>query len=301
MIESITITNHMDESLTLELRNPASSGLLIQEINGLGPSKANINTTDFANSDGALCNSSRVASRNITMKLILLYSPTIEDARLKTYKYFPVNKRIKIQIKTDNREVYTYGYVETNEPDIFSSRETVDISIICPEAHLYSVDETKTVFSGILSTFEFPFANDSLSESLLELGVVNVNTQKNIVYDGDIDVGIGIYLKANGIISDLTIYNNLTSESLVIDSAKLAVLTGSGLVAGDEVNISTIRGSKSIYLTRDSVTTNILACLDKDVDWFELTRGDNVFVFYAVTGLDLLQIELTNKTLYEGV
>ena len=43
MIKSVTITNHLDESIKLDLFNPEESGFIIKNIEGLGPVKANIN------------------------------------------------------------------------------------------------------------------------------------------------------------------------------------------------------------------------------------------------------------------
>src|SRR5574339_645339 len=113
MINSITITNHRSESVVLELRSPESSGLFIQGVDGLGPSKATINTSESLSLDGSTFNSARKEQRNIVLKLGFLENPTIEDSRQSTYKYFPLKKRIKLTIETDNKTVQTFGYVES--------------------------------------------------------------------------------------------------------------------------------------------------------------------------------------------
>ena len=48
MIKAITVTTPKGESLKLTLANPEESGLIVKSIEGLGPSKANINTTELA-------------------------------------------------------------------------------------------------------------------------------------------------------------------------------------------------------------------------------------------------------------
>jgi hypothetical protein len=131
MIKSITITNHLNESIKLELGFPERSGFLIQEISGLGPVKADINVSELSNIDGSIYNSARLPSRNIVFKLVLLESPTIEDTRQKSYKYFPIKKRVRLLIETTNRTAEIFGYVESNEPIIFSRQETTQISIVC--------------------------------------------------------------------------------------------------------------------------------------------------------------------------
>ena len=81
MIHSITVTNYLGDSLTLTLSRPEESGFIVMSVTGLGPAKANINTTEISTNDGALYNSARVTSRNIVLSLRFLFDPTIEDVR----------------------------------------------------------------------------------------------------------------------------------------------------------------------------------------------------------------------------
>ena len=60
MIKSVTITNHLDESIKLDLFNPEESGFIIKNIEGLGPVKANINFKELATNDGSIDNSTRL-------------------------------------------------------------------------------------------------------------------------------------------------------------------------------------------------------------------------------------------------
>jgi hypothetical protein len=86
-----------------------------------------------------------------------------------------------------------------------------------------------------------------------------------------------------------------------IDTDRLELMTGDPIIAGDDIFISTIKGQKSVTLLREGVYTNILNCLDKNADWFQLVRGDNVFAFTAETGGTNLQFRIENQTVYEGV
>ena len=95
MIKSVKVTNYMGESLTIPLiwnDGPFE----IEKIEGLGPPKANINTTEIATNDGSKFNSARSTERNIVLYLILHGAPTIEDARHLSYKYFPVKKYLQL-------------------------------------------------------------------------------------------------------------------------------------------------------------------------------------------------------------
>lgn len=304
MIKSVTVVNYLGESLKMELTRPEESGFIIQDIKGLGPVKADINITELSTGDGAVYNSARLNSRNIVFGLIFLPNPTIEDSRQKSYKYFPIRKPVKLLFETDNRTCECTGYVESNEPDIFSSQESTQISVICGDPYLYSTGEDNlnvTVFSGIEPVFEFPFSNESLTENLIEFGEFRSDAERTIVYNGDLEIGVTIHIYALGAASHITIYNSGTREIMRINTDKLEKLTGSGIILGDQLIITTIKNNKSIMLLRDGRYTNVLNILDRDADWFQLTKGDNVFAYTAETGATNLWFQIENQTVYEGV
>lgn len=307
MIHSFAITNHLGDRIKLDLWKPEVSGFLIKSITGLGPVKATVNTTEVITNDGSIFNSSRLSQRNIIFHLVFvdtIYGETIEDVRQKSYKYFPAKKMVEIVIETDNRLVRTSGYVETNEPNIFSSREGTSISIICPDPFFYSVGEdgnNVTDFYAIDPMFEFPFSNESLTEPLLIFGEIQLKTEGVVTYHGDAEIGMMIYIHAIGPATNINVYNTETREVMKIDTEKLKKLTGKGLIASDDIIINTSKGDKSITLIREGVSYNILNCLDKNTDWLMLEKGDNVFAFTAETGITNLQFRIENKVVYEGV
>lgn len=124
---------------------------------------------------------------------------------------------------------------------------------------------------------------------------------QNVPYSGDVDTGITITMRAIGDVENVTIYNTGTRESMSIDTDKLEALTGSKIVVGDEITICTVKGSKSATLLRNGVYTNILNCLSKGANWFQLTKGDNMFAYVAEYGSINLQFKVTHSILYEGV
>lgn len=301
MIKSVTITNHLNESIKLSLTEPEESGFIIESIEGLGPVKATVHFTELATFDGAVDNSARLDSRNIVMKLRFLENPTIEDTRLSTYKYFPIKQNITFTIETDNRLCSTIGRIESNEPEIFSNEEGCQISILCPDPYFYAVSDELLTFYGVNPLFEFPFSNESLSDPLIEFGEIYTMTEGTIYYEGDAEVGILIEIHAIGEASGLTIYNSGTRKFMKISDSKLAALMGSGIVAGDRITINTTRGNKGITLLRNGVVTNILNALEKPISWFTLVKGNNTFVYTADEGLTNLQFRISHKIVYEGV
>lgn len=301
MIKSITVTNYLGESIKLTLARPEESGFVVKSITGLGPGTATVNTTEIVTNDGGLFNSARLPKRNIVISLGYLWKGSIEDVRQLSYKYFPIKSKVKLLIETDNRKAEIEGYVETNDPTIFSNAEGSDISIVCPYPYFQSTTVNNTIFRGVDSLFEFPFSNESLTEPLLEMSSVVNLTEQVIEYTGDSEIGITITIHATGVVNNIAIYNVATREIMRIDTDKIEALTGSSIVEGDEIIICTVKGSKSINLLRSGKTINILGCLDKDADWFQLAKGRNIFAYVAEYGDTNLQFKIENKVIYEGV
>ena len=301
MIEKITVTNPKNESLVLTLRNPDEAGLYVQNIDGLGPPKANVNSTELATIDGALFQSSRITQRNIVITLGMLFSPSIEEARLRTYKYFPIKKEIKLRIKTDNRDAECIGYVESNEPVIFSSQQTTQISILCPDPFFYEIGDEETVFSGIQPRFEFPFSNESLTENLIEFGDIRLDTRAILQYVGDVDTGVLITIHALGPAGNVIIYNTNTYERLMINVNRIVSLTGQAFGESDTIIINTNRGNRYARLLREGFYTNIISAIDRNADWFQLSNGDNIFTFTAAGGENDLIVTFLYRNAYGGI
>lgn len=301
MIKSITVINYLNESMKLELTRPEESGFIVKPITGLGPVKATINTSEVSTMDGALYNSSRLDKRNIVLNLQFLQSgaETIEDIRQRSYKFFPPKRNVRLIIETDNRTVETEGCVEDNTPDIFSKNEGCTVSILCPDPYLYSQEDSKTVFSGVEPRFTFPFSNESLTEPMLIMGVLLNKTEQVVIYKGEADVGMLIYIHAMGEATNLTIVNTTTGEKMKINTGRIP---GGSIIKGDTIIIDTRIGNKKrLALLRDGKQTNILNCLERGFKWFTLTKGNNIFAYTAETGSDNLQFSIMNKVAYIGV
>lgn len=302
MIKSVTVTNPKGESLKMELSNPASSGLMITNIEGLGPSKANIITNELATIDGAVYSSARQSYRNIVFTLAMWPGEDIESMRQRTYRYFPIKKDVVLRVETDNKLVECTGYVESNTPVIFTEQEYTQVSIICPDPYFYDLENEIVSFTGVVPMFEFPFSNESVSENLLQFGEISLDSRRTINYIGDEDVGISISISIlDRSVRNIRINNTQTYEKFIIYTDKIASITGTGIKAGDEIYITTNKGSKSVRLLRDGRFTNIIAAIDKDSDWFQLSVGPNEFDFTVEDGKDYVSMTFVYRNAYGGV
>ena len=313
MIKTIKIVNYLGDSLTIDMFNPALSGFAIEEVSGFGPVKASINTTQFANADGGIFTSSRCGNRNLVFKLMLMPGEenglaNVEQARLLTYKYFQNKRAVKMIFETDERECYIDGIVEDNKPTTFYKGTNIkgkypmqQVSVICNQPYFMAMKKVNTTFNGVNAMFEFPFSNESLTEKLINFGEIVTYSERSVYYEGDAKVGMLIKIHAIGDVRGFTIYDMDTRGRIAINDERFYGIMGTYIQFGDEITISTVKGNKYITLLRDGIKYNILNALDKDPDWFELDKGDNLFAYAVTSGIENVQLRIENDILYEGI
>jgi hypothetical protein len=301
MIKSITATNFLGESIKIVLAEPWASGFYVKSIDGLGPAHANINISDVSGADGGEYNSARVETKNIVLELGLLENPDIETQRQLSYKYFPLKKKLTLTVETDNRTAMIDGYVESNEPDIFSDQESIQISILCPNPYWRSEDYY-TVFSGINQIFEFPYSNEGVTPAT-EFGSYEDSRFKTIINFGDADTGIIMELDCHDVVENPMIFNMTSRETMVINTSKIAAIMGSehGLMAGDVLLMSTIKGDRYVTLYRGGYYYNVMNAINRGTTWIQLYRGPNVIAISADSGLTETEFRVKNHVLYEGL
>lgn len=305
MIKYATVVNHRSESLKLEMGATNGTGFSIRSIDGLTPVKANVNKSKVSTVAGERITSATVGGRNIVFKLGLHNEPTVEEARLQSYRYFPVGKVVSIFIESDTRYGWIRGVVESNEPEIFTQDPFTTISIVCEDAYLTDASasgKVTTLFYSVEKAFEFPFSNESLTEDRLEFGRLNSISTRSIYYNGDVETGVTITVSALGDVGDFVIYEPDTNAYMRFDEAKLKQLTGTtGLTSGDVLTITTIVGKKSATLVRNGISINALNALDRGSSWLTLDQGENVFTYSASYGASSLQISMASPILFEGI
>lgn len=155
MVKSITVKNYLGQEVLITLNDDRPThGLLVKKIDGFGPSKSNIVSVDYSFLPGGIYQYSKSENRNIVIEFYFSdsykdiedpgKSMTIEKARLNCYKYFPIGQKLDLKITTDQGSYTISGYVEKNEPNVFSNKESAQVSIIC----------TDPFFNGSLETYD---------------------------------------------------------------------------------------------------------------------------------------------------
>lgn len=309
MIQSFTVTNHNGKSMVCDLANPWKEGLAVASIEGLGPGQANINVADVSSMDGGLFNSARRGTRNITINLIFVDHDTltIEDIRRKCYTYFPLKKNVKLKVTTSNgkasKEYMIDGYVESNEPNIFSSSEGTTVSIICPNPYFYRPVSQEQVFN-VRANSDFTFAfwrvNSETPQTRILFGDVVPFIIASINYEGDADTGlvfeIGFksdvdntysepqYIRFSSALTSTENRVSLDKIKTFMDAREIAGYTG--IVAGDKLILSTIKGDKYLTYIHDGIKYNVLSAMESSGKWVSIT-----------TGLNTLRIDKTDPDL----
>lgn len=321
MIQSFTVTNHTGKSMVCELTNPWKEGLAIASIDGLGPGQATINVADISSKDGGLFNSARKGSRNIVISLIFIDHDTltIEDLRRKCYTYFPLKKNVKLKFTTSDgktvKDFFIDGYVESNEPNIFSSREGTTISIICPQPYFYTSKEQEQRFSiSSNPDFSFAFSKVPSNNNELLMGDVVSYVVSNLYYEGDADTGIVVDIEfKSDVVHDsignpktIRIDNSLTNTSNIFSLEKVKNIVSelvegfTGIVTGDRIILSTIVGEKSLTYIHNGVSYNVLGAIEPTGKWVTLTSGLNYLIIDKDGSIEITA-SVKNKIYYYGV
>ena len=304
MIYTITATNAKGDSVELDLANPWAGGIAVTGASGLGPAEGTINTVNFATSDGALFNSSRIKSRDIELNLKFMGSD-IEAVRHKLLRYFRVKHPITLDFITDYRHTYITGHVEKNEIDIFSNSEGADLTIVCPNPFFRLRDPAKgknsVRFTTSTPSFEFEFQDPNSDSPTLIFGEMTSTGETVVVYEGDADASTIVDIQFLGPASGVKLYNTTTQTRINIDTNEISRLLGSTIRAGDRLSISSGVGDKYVKAYRDGNVYNALSALDKDSDWIFLTPGDNLITVRADTGIDNVSAIISFENLYESI
>lgn len=303
MIREVVAKNPKNEYLDLILINPYATGINVKNITGITPVGGETYITPFASIDGGVYAGSRVPSRNIVLTLGLMNNPEdAENSRHKVYNFFRIKDPVNLWFYTSERILQIDGYVDDVDVDIFSKDETATISVTCVDPWFYSEAYNAISFSGTMPSFEFPFSNESLVDPLLEFGTISIDTRTDIMYEGDIQTGFELRITfLSNDFHNIYFYNMITKERMTIFTDQITNITGNALSTGDELYISTVSGDRHAYLLRNGVFTNVIAAIDKNATWFQLTKGGNVFAFSSDRGVENIMMNITYRDAYAGI
>lgn len=263
----------------------------IKRIDGLGPVKANINSTQYGTIDGESFDGGSTPKRNIVLTVTLnpdWASLSIEALRHILYSYFMPENTIRLRFSSTHMPtVEILGYVESCEPNLFEKDPEYQISILCLNPYFVAVDQS--IITGTTSEIANP---------------VDIP----IEYQGDITTGFVLSLKMppsgqfsggeTGWFSEFRLINKLPTTSLMIFQYMSVNTT-------QYMEISTVDGDKHAHVMPipDAAPGDQLAYMSPGSTWPQLRRGHNVLQILAgaLTPPDALYWTLTYYARYGGL
>lgn len=284
---SLTVENQIGNVLTLTQKENTYQ---IQQIEGLSPPNATINTTDIVGMDGGMFNSSKLEMREIV--LYIKINGNAEKNRINLYTFFSPKMSVKLSYRNGERNVFIMGFVSSFVCDLFAEGEIAQISVLCPYPYWKDAQEIVDDISNVLGLFMFPFfINENEPIPFSEY----TENRESVVYNYSLtETGLIIRAQFTGSVNSLEIRNTLTGEDFTINYP---------FIADDVLTINTNKGQKSVNLTRSGDSENVFPYIAQGSVFLQLHAGANPFMFAADGGAsdDNVTIQLFRRTEYAGV
>ena len=295
MITEVSSLTKGGESLNLDLFDPWSSGIAVKEITGLGPVKTELSLERYALIDGAFLKGARVGTRNVVLTLIPV-GEDVQTERRKIYNFFPVGETITFGVVTSQVAVKSSMIVESVEPNIFSEKQEIGVSLIAIDPYWRSNSPSITGlvgFNDVTPLFQFPFSSGYNPKELI-FGDLSNASGKDINYLGDAETGVVITFSFNGNVSNLTVINQTYDEAMIINKVK-------DFYRGEQLVLDTRPAKKSVKHIAGGKESFITGVLDIKSQWIKLHPGINTIGLQFVGNPNDMDISIEYETLYRGV
>lgn len=248
MLEWIQVWDYKDTTTTFPLTD-SSSGVTVQNIEGLDPVKASLVSSTFAKKDGGFFQHARRETRNIVITLGLeqVGVVTVRELRNNLYKTMMPKMKIRVRFRmTDGFSAYIDGYVESFESPMFTKEPTMQLSLLC-----YDPD--------------FVDPNYIYAEGLAR----STNEEDVFVSPGTVESWLEVSVPIPRLVPDFTLRVRHPGGD-----QKLMSITHD-FIAGDVVTIGSSPGNKYLSLRRAGVSRSILYALDPTSTWPSFSPGVN--------------------------
>jgi hypothetical protein len=226
----------------------------IRDIQGLGPVKANIGSTQMAQR-GEFFTGSNTPKRNIVMTVGFnpdYVNHTVASLREKLYGYFMPEQPVTLRIfRTNGPAVEIDGYAESCEPNIFAQDPEMQISIICLKPDFIAVSASTVEGAADVDPDEVEFTALANVETPLLLEVL-AEEDDATTYDGKITF----------------------SRKTLRPTAETFTITGT-VAEGITTKIDSTPGDKRVYADYGPEDTNLLNSMTPESVWPRITPGTN--------------------------
>lgn len=296
---SFILENEKGEQLTF---NQIGGDFTIDEIDGLSPADATINTSQGAYIDGELFNSSKVNMR--TLQVAFAIERNAAQNRIAVYKVLKPKQFVRAYYQSSVRNVYIDGYVKSVDITHYDMKQVCTVSIVCPKPFWRDATSNSDELNATISTFRFPFAalaegEDAEADAYTEynkqlvFGFLDPTGYIEVENNGDVQTGLVIELHANGAVSNPKIIDYNTGDYMQLNF---------NMQAADSIVIDTNPGEKSITLVRNGQEYNAFNSLMRGSTWLQLDFSGGAYAYEVGSGvLSNLVVTISHENLYEGV
>lgn len=271
-----TDTSPYPSAVLFHTANPVSGGFHVRNIEGLGMPEINVNLTSAVDNRMAAYNGSRSQNRQIVITAAMYADyaggKTIGDLRDSLYRLVGRIGAEKEYILVDLHNAsggvirYTWGYISKIESPQFSKEALVQVTIECVPLH----------FLGVTDRIDPTDTN--------QINVDNVGTAPT-------SVNMTVRTKVRASVFAVAINNVHVFQ----------VRRDGDFIPGDIIRLDTSPDKRSVTLTRDSVTSDLLRYVTGTSEWFEIPSGNSKLNVIGNTTANQFQIEnLTTTRRYWG-
>jgi len=245
--------------------------IIIKSISGLDPADLILFTGDYAR-DGGYYQGRRLGGRNPVFNLKLnpdyVNDVEVSDIREMLYEMFyepqPGSDQLQVVLKDDRRpDRYFLGATEKMPADIFSKSTDAQISMLCVDGYLRSVDEVN--------------ASDAVGWTTLP-----------VAYEGTAKTGLEMELKIKTATSVAT-----------VDIGGVKMILNGTFAVDDIIVINTLQGARKITLNG----VDKMTLLGPTSQWVQLRRGTNTIKTYGSVDGDakVALMEYTYRAAWWGI
>lgn len=284
----MTITNSRGDSITFGHHFKLVDDF---ELSGL---KADVNYSE-STSDGSHYQNTKLANGEYTIPFFIDRKhgghEWIEEKRAEAYRVLnPTTNPMRIDFKTKGgKEYYIIANLESI-PTFGKGFENDNrlwllglIQLTSGDPYYYEKEAKVVDIALWVGNFEFPL---EIPEEGIEMGYRSPSLIVNVLNDGQTDTGMTIRFRARGTLTNPSLMNVNTYESIKINTTMLP---------SDIIEIVTYRGRRTVTLIRNNVRTDIFNLIDfpDNSVFLQLLIGDNLFRYDADTGVDNLEVSMS--------
>lgn len=263
-----------------------NSKFKLSNVLGITVANADISSTTIASMDGDFVNNVRTMPRDITLELTI--EADVENTKRYISQYVKPKQTAALRMTQNSRTTQISCVVRDIDMPRYTNQATMQISLYCSNPYWEDVYYTIQEIAEALDLHYFTdYPNDMLffTDEGMPFGEYDMNRTKTFINDGDADVGINISIIALGEVINPAIYNS-EGEYIGVNIT---------LSAGDEVEINTEKGRKTLTLNGD----NILSKIMKGSTWLQLRTGEDEFTINSADGTEAnMYFTLTYKRKY---